>query len=150
MFFCNISNNYHDIELKIGRRVHQDLSYQLQWLDFHDDWKFPRYKKANGPGRPCSNCQPLFCMLKEERAMAKRTHNQKENPSLSVAANLNVLIQQTMQTFLTRIQFTRFQFSKFNILFTIHSEISSFYCYHYVDNVEEIYLELTKIIKWLG
>ena len=86
-------------------------------------------------------------MLKEERAMAKRTHNQKENPSLSVAANLNVLIQQTMQTFLTRIQFTRFQFSKFNILFTIHSEISSFYCYHYVDNVEEIYLELTKIIN---
>ena len=33
MFVFYISNNFHDIELKVGTRAHHDLSYQLQLFE---------------------------------------------------------------------------------------------------------------------
>jgi hypothetical protein len=33
VFFCNISNNFQDIELKVGTHAHHDLSYQLQLFE---------------------------------------------------------------------------------------------------------------------
>ena len=70
------------IELLEGELIIDQCTSCQNLLVPWDGVKFPRYKKANGPGRPCSNCQQwyhLFCMSKEERAMATRTSNQKKN-----------------------------------------------------------------------